>query len=46
MVDDWHEQKIYSKGKLGILEYSELLEKVNENAFPVSVIYVQENIKY
>lgn len=46
MVDDQPKQKIHSKGKLGILEYSECLEKVNESAFPVSVTYVQENTKY
>lgn len=31
-----NEQKMCTKGKWGILEYSNLLEKVNKNAFPVN----------
>lgn len=45
MVGAWHWAKDKHKGKCGILEESSLLENVNENAFPVSVIHAQESIK-
>lgn len=44
MIDN--QQKICTTGKSGILEYSNLLEKVNKHVLPVSITYVQENIKY